>query len=96
MDINWFLPLQAESEGQVDAQCCDSSALEPAEQTNTEHRTDIEADASASIDIEVVKETNLTEKIIGRIEKDPSGYGKAVNIFAKSVIRLPSSVDTAL
>ena len=64
MDINWFLPLQAESEGQVNAQCCDSSALEPAEQTNTEHRTDIEADASASIDIEVVKETNLTEKIM--------------------------------
>ena len=38
----------------------------------------------------------LTEKVMARIDKDPTGYRKAVEIFEKTVKRLPSSVDTAL
>ena len=39
---------------------------------------------------------NLAEKVMKRIEHDPSGYNKAIAMFEKTVEKLPSSVDSAL
>ena len=38
----------------------------------------------------------LSEKLMSRIDQDPAGYSKALDVLDKTVDRLPARVDTAL
>jgi hypothetical protein len=99
MDMNWFLPLQAE------AAPPDQSPIPevlPPEQVMASTSTVDDRGPVTPVSSDEVKlklqsaMNNLHEKIAARIEHDPEGYLKAIAALEKSVQKLPSSSDSAL
>ena len=40
--------------------------------------------------------TKLGDKLLCRIDQDPAGYNKALDIFNKTIDKLPANIDSAL
>ena len=101
MALDWFLGLQAVPDCEGDVQQCESPVPVLSNNNDTEDAAGTSAPTYDVVPEDIktkFKETvaALTEKVMARIDKDPTGYRKAVEIFEKTVKRLPSSVDTAL
>ena len=105
--LNWFLPLQAHDsrvEDHDDAHDEDPPLIVPpvpVESNELDTAADVPVSASDTTADNVKTKlmetlTALAEKIGGRVGNDVAGYSKAVNIFAKTVDKLPSTVDSAL
>ena len=107
MTLDWFLPLQALPDCVEDLQHCESPDPEPAEIAEPENNSETDGDMVIGAPLSVIaaedvkcklKQTLavLAAKIMARVEHDPAGYSKAVDIFGKTVERLPCSVDSLL
>ena len=100
MSIDWFLPIQAE----FSTQPADDSTMETytREQNTIDQSADVIYVPVATVDPELVKQklqkvlNKLSEKLMSRIDQDPAGYSKALDVPDKTVDRLPARVDTAL
>lgn len=101
MDMNWFLPLQADVV-HVDH---DPSPLPVVPEYDGVHLPVVD---SVSHDPPVVVSEDevqmklqsvmdkLRDKLAARIGHDPAGYEKAIAVLEKSVDKLPATVDSAL
>ena len=105
--LDWFLPLQAEGGQDEEPQPGGGGSHEdePVEANGADIQPDVGTElinGTSEVSHEDVKAKlkqtlgALADKIMRRIEHDPVGYSKAVNIFGKSVEKLPYSVDSAL
>ena len=97
MDMNWFLPLQADAAPQGVSSL--PAVLAP-EQDLVSAVDDSDSAIPVSTDEVKMKlqsvMSNLHDKLAARIEHDPAGYEKAIAALEKSVQKLPSTVDSAL
>ena len=98
-ELDWFLPLTADPAQGEDLQL--RGYVENPTSATSEGQPEIinEAPEVSPQDVKAkLKETLsvLADKIFARVEHDPVGYSKAVDLFSKSVEKLPISVDSAL
>ena len=99
MDMDWFLPLQADAALQSVPSL---PAVLPPEQDIVLHPEVDDRDSAIPVSTEDVKMklqsvmSSLHEKLAARIQHDPAGYQKALTALEKSVQKLPSTVDSAL
>ena len=98
--IDWFLPLQAEPSSQhADVPLIETKRIEPAIPDQSEDSVDITGE---QVDPEAVKQKveyvlkRLRDKLLARIDQDPAGYNKALDVFGKTVDKLPATIDSAL
>ena len=109
MQLDWFLPLRHPASnsgpGTEHEQIDPNRDADDVQIMDTNGVSTMESCASATDEFEdatVVEEklnralSLLQEKISLRIEKDPAGYSKALDILEKTIKRLPDSVDSAL
>ena len=103
MDMNWFLPLQADAVPQ-DLLPVPSrpepvqGSVYPVHDSMTSEHPGTQAGVSTDelkMKLQSVMK-NLHDKLAARIEHDPAGYEKAIASLEKSVQKLPSTVDSAL
>ena len=106
MAVDWFMPLQAQVSGtEGDAEPQEQATgvhahvhpcLNPVADVGAHLQTQSEVNQqSVKEKLEVVF-LKFQNKILSRVTQDPVGYGKALNIFEKTVDRLPATVDSAL
>ena len=109
MGIDWFLPLTEETsmENQPDpilhTTPDNSGPPDIDSETMGEDNVEIERNTSENNDLRIITKENLEKtlkklenKIKQRIDSDPVGYNKAVDILNKTVDSLPATVDAAL
>ena len=99
MDMNWFLPLQADT---APPDVSAVPAVQVHEQSTVSDHLVVDRDTVTPVSTEVVRlklqsvMSALHDKLAARIEHDPAGYEKAIAALGKTVERLPSTVDSAL
>ena len=102
--LDWFLPLQDMSAQDTEVSVDVNEDIFDEMDISSTNVNQIQTSADESEnDLEDVMKLklkkaldNLAEKVIKRIEHDPTGYNKAIAMFEKTVEKLPSSVDSAL
>ena len=107
MDIDWFLPMQSDSQSTAESDPLVNSHLHPVHHHDDNPGTaavpgDDDGQLVAGIPPDIVTRklaaviNKLHDKLAARISYDPSGYDKALTVLDKTVDRLPATVDTAL
>ena len=106
MPLDWFLPVQAESDSSINPEVPNIQQAEVQPALNQEEEMEInvgtETTAEAENQAEIVKMKllkvldKLGSKFMARIDHDPAGYAKAVDKLDKTVDRLPAKGDSAL
>ena len=109
MEIEWFLPLTdatslANQSDPILHTIPDSHGHPDIDsETMGEDNIEIERNMDENIDLRIITRENLEKtlkklenKIKQRIDSDPVGYNKAVDILNKTVDSLPATVDAAL
>ena len=102
---NWFKPLSSANTNQLEATgILDridtppiTAVMEVESQAVEDHDVDGNQDKVENVKSKFKEAlAQLDRKVTQRIEQDPEGYDRALNIFMKQIDRLPATVDSAL